>query len=123
VVQGFGVAELGWGYPAKFINTPALEKGDVMTFGVGFLELISEISKIISFAFRLFGNIFAGQILLFVIPFLIATLLPGCNLWSGIRRRLHSGGSLCDALPGVCQHRHDRPRRSRRASLKSNSTG
>jgi F-type H+-transporting ATPase subunit a len=77
VVQGFGVAELGWGYPAKFINTPALEKGDVMTFGVGFLELISEISKIISFAFRLFGNIFAGQILLFVIPFLIATLLPG----------------------------------------------
>jgi F-type H+-transporting ATPase subunit a len=77
VVQGFGVAELGWGYPAKFINTPALEKGDVMTFGVGFLELISEISKIISFAFRLFGNIFAGQILLFVIPFLVATLLPG----------------------------------------------
>ena len=77
VVQGFGVMELGWGYPAKFINTPALEKGDVMTFGVGFLELISEISKIISFAFRLFGNIFAGQILLFVIPFLVATLLPG----------------------------------------------
>ena len=77
VVQGFGVMELGWGYPAKFINTPALERGDVMTFGVGFLELISEISKIISFAFRLFGNIFAGQILLFVIPFLVATLLPG----------------------------------------------
>ncbi|HLA43128.1 MAG TPA: F0F1 ATP synthase subunit A [Aggregatilineales bacterium] len=39
--------------------------------------MVSEISKIISFAFRLFGNIFAGQILLFVIPFLVATLLPG----------------------------------------------
>jgi F-type H+-transporting ATPase subunit a len=76
VIQYFGVSELGWGYPAKFINTPALEKGDVMGFAVGWLELISEISKIISFAFRLFGNIFAGQILLFVIPFLVATLLP-----------------------------------------------
>jgi F-type H+-transporting ATPase subunit a len=76
VIQYMGVSELGWGYPAKFINTPALEKGDVMSFGVGWLELISEISKIISFAFRLFGNIFAGQILLFVIPFLVATMLP-----------------------------------------------
>lgn len=77
VIQYFGVAELKLGYLAKFINTPALEKGDVMSFGVGFLELISEISKILSFGFRLFGNIFAGQVLLFVIPFLVATLLPG----------------------------------------------
>ncbi|HLA43129.1 MAG TPA: F0F1 ATP synthase subunit A, partial [Aggregatilineales bacterium] len=36
-IQYLGVAELGWSYPAKFINTPALGKGDVMTFGVGFL--------------------------------------------------------------------------------------
>ncbi|MCA9916408.1 MAG: F0F1 ATP synthase subunit A [Anaerolineales bacterium] len=43
---------------------------------VGFLELISEISKIISFAFRLLGNLFAGMVLLFVMAF----LLPIANL-------------------------------------------
>jgi F-type H+-transporting ATPase subunit a len=35
------------------------------------LELISEFAKILSFAFRLFGNIFAGQVLLFVFAFLL----------------------------------------------------
>jgi F-type H+-transporting ATPase subunit a len=34
---------------------------------VGLMEIISEISKVISFTFRLFGNIFAGAVLLFVI--------------------------------------------------------
>lgn len=41
---------------------------------VGILEVISELARIISFSFRLFGNMFAGQILLFVIPFLIPFL-------------------------------------------------
>ncbi|MFN2181790.1 MAG: F0F1 ATP synthase subunit A, partial [Candidatus Promineifilaceae bacterium] len=40
------------------------------------LELISEFSKIISFAFRLLGNIFAGMVLLFVMAF----LLPVANV-------------------------------------------
>jgi F-type H+-transporting ATPase subunit a len=68
-------------YFAKFINTPALENAGknpmgIMDFGIGFLEMISEISRIISFGFRLFGNIFAGQVLLFLIPFLAGALLP-----------------------------------------------
>jgi F0F1-type ATP synthase membrane subunit a len=80
-IQVFGVQALGIGYFAKFINTPALENagknpGGLMDFGVGFLEMISELSKIISFGFRLFGNIFAGQVLLFVITFLVGLLLP-----------------------------------------------
>ena len=37
---------------------------------VGLLEIIAEISKILSFSFRLFGNIFAGAVLLFVIGFI-----------------------------------------------------
>lgn len=41
-----------------------------LNFFVGLLELISELGKIISFSFRLFGNIFAGEILLIVISFL-----------------------------------------------------
>ncbi len=53
---------------------------------VGILELIAEIAKIISFTFRLFGNIFAGAVVLFVMgsllpmiqsPFLILELLVG----------------------------------------------
>ena len=43
---------------------------------VGILELVSEISKIISFAFRLLGNLFAGMVLLFVMAF----LLPIANM-------------------------------------------
>lgn len=41
---------------------------------VGVLEVISELSKIVSLSFRLFGNILAGEILLVVIAFLIPVL-------------------------------------------------
>lgn len=47
---------------------------DPMSFFVGTLEIISELSKVISFSFRLFGNIFAGEVLLTVIAFLIPIL-------------------------------------------------
>lgn len=43
-------------------------------FFVGILEFISEIAKILSFAFRLFGNILAGEILLAVIAYLVPLL-------------------------------------------------
>jgi len=45
-------------------------------FFVGLLELISEISKLISFSFRLFGNVFAGEVLLVVMMFLVPFILP-----------------------------------------------
>ena len=45
-------------------------------FFVGILELISEFVRIISFSFRLFGNIFAGEVLLVVAQFLIPYILP-----------------------------------------------
>lgn len=70
-IQYFGFSALGTEYLKKFftLNNP------IYTF-VGLLELISEISKVISFAFRLFGNIFAGEVLLTVIAFLIPVLVP-----------------------------------------------
>lgn len=43
---------------------------------VSILELFSEFSKIFSFAFRLFGNMFAGGVLLIVIGFLIPYVIP-----------------------------------------------
>jgi F-type H+-transporting ATPase subunit a len=45
-------------------------------FVVGLFEIVSEIGKVISLAFRLFGNMFAGGILLAVMSFLVATMAP-----------------------------------------------
>ena len=70
-IQFFGFAILGKHYSSRFINF----KSPIMFF-LGVLELLSELSKIISFAFRLFGNIFAGEVLLAVMAFLIPFLVP-----------------------------------------------
>jgi F-type H+-transporting ATPase subunit a len=43
---------------------------------VSLLELISEVAKIVSFSFRLFGNIFAGHVLLGIMIFLLPLLIP-----------------------------------------------
>jgi F-type H+-transporting ATPase subunit a len=43
---------------------------------IGLLEIISEISKILSFSFRLFGNVLAGEVLVFSISFLLPFLIP-----------------------------------------------
>jgi len=50
-------------------------KNPIYTF-VGILEFISELAKIVSFSFRLFGNIFAGEVLLTIIGFLLPFAVP-----------------------------------------------
>lgn len=47
-----------------------------IAFGVGILEFISEFAKMISFSFRLFGNVFAGEVLLIIAAFLAPLLAP-----------------------------------------------
>jgi F-type H+-transporting ATPase subunit a len=69
--QIFGIKYLSFGYFKKFINFSS-----PIMFFVGILELISEFAKIISFAFRLFGNIFAGEVLLVVMAFLLPLVVP-----------------------------------------------
>jgi len=79
LVQFFGIKELGIaGYGSKFINIPALERPPmgIMDFAVGILETFLEFFKLVSFAFRLFGAMFGGQVLMFVIVFLVATIVP-----------------------------------------------
>jgi F-type H+-transporting ATPase subunit a len=74
MVQVMGMRAQRANYFTKFWNTKTLFSRPifgVIDFGVGLLELVSEFSKILSFAFRLFGNIFAGSVLLFVIGALI----------------------------------------------------
>ena len=87
-IQIFGIMALGFvKYSKKFINF----SGPVEFF-VGILEIISELAKIISFAFRLFGNIFAGEVLLVVIAYLVPYVLPvpfyGMELFIGFIQAL-----------------------------------
>ncbi|GMQ77582.1 MAG: F0F1 ATP synthase subunit A [Anaerolineae bacterium] len=75
MVQYYGFKYLGPKYLRKFfafsIDDMAKSPINIMDPAVGLLELVGEITRIISFSFRLLGNIFAGQVLLFVIAFII----------------------------------------------------
>jgi F-type H+-transporting ATPase subunit a len=72
MVNTLGMVTVGFlKYLGRFINL----KNPIYTF-VGFLEFISEFAKMISFSFRLFGNIFAGEVLLIIVSFLIPFLIP-----------------------------------------------
>ena len=83
MTQVIGIQTQGFGYFFKFFNVRNLFKVPffgAMDFLVGLLEIISEFSKIISFAFRLFGNMFAGIVLVAVIPTMLSAAL---SRWTG----------------------------------------
>lgn len=87
-LQVFGIATIGFTkYAGKFFNF----KNPVLFF-VGILELIGEVAKMISFSFRLFGNIFAGEVLLIVVGSLVAYVAPlpfyGLELFVGFIQAL-----------------------------------
>lgn len=71
-VNVLGAAAVGVkAHLSKFFNF----KGPVEFF-IGILELISEFARIISFSFRLFGNVFAGEVLLVIVAFLVPFVVP-----------------------------------------------
>ncbi|MFO7806924.1 MAG: F0F1 ATP synthase subunit A [Candidatus Moraniibacteriota bacterium] len=86
----FGVLAIGaWKHLNKFINIQALLDipkkirkdptilivNPIQVF-IGLVEIISELSKIASLSFRLFGNIFAGEVLLASMSAMLAFGLP-----------------------------------------------
>jgi F-type H+-transporting ATPase subunit a len=76
-VQVVGIRAQGMKYFTKFWNVKTFFSRPifgVIDWGVGLLELVSEFSKVLSFAFRLFGNIFAGSVLLFVMGSLLGSI-------------------------------------------------
>lgn len=83
MVQVYGFRYQGIRYLKKFFNF----SNPINAF-VGILELVSEFSKIISFTFRLFGNIFAGEVLISVMTFLVPLIAPmpfyGLELFVGV---------------------------------------
>ncbi len=67
-----GVAVLGFfKYGAKYVNFSS-----PVNFVVGIIELLSNVGRLISFSFRLFGNVFAGEVMIAVALYFVAYLLP-----------------------------------------------
>lgn len=71
MTQMYAIRELGlFRHLKKYVSL-----NPILLF-VGLLEFISEFSKMISFSFRLFGNIFAGEVLLVVMAYVAPAIAP-----------------------------------------------
>lgn len=67
-----GIATLGaLKYVKKFVNF-----NSPVDFAVGIIELVSNLGRLVSFSFRLFGNIFAGEIMILVAIYFLPYVLP-----------------------------------------------
>lgn len=79
LTQVYGAWALGPGYFSKYLPFKKLIYGGIfglIDFVVGILEIVLEFAKILSFGFRLFGNVFAGALLLSIIGILVAVIVP-----------------------------------------------
>jgi len=79
MTQVYGVWAQGPKYFEKFFQVKRLVSGGpfgIIDFAVGLLEIILELAKILSFGFRLFGNVFAGALLLSILGALVAVGVP-----------------------------------------------
>lgn len=98
-VEFWGISALGLGYGKKFFNFGTLFKGiGKFNFGmifqgvidafVGILELISELVRLVSFTFRLFGNMFAGEVVIlmftFLTPIVVTVIFYGLEIFVGV---------------------------------------
>jgi F-type H+-transporting ATPase subunit a len=110
IIEFYGFKTFGVGYLKKFISLGELFRGiglvftgkvkkglgklgtGIINFVVGLLELLTEVARIVSFTFRLFGNMTAGEIVIltvtFLAPFLIADVFYGLELIIGFVQAL-----------------------------------
>jgi F-type H+-transporting ATPase subunit a len=67
-----GIAVLGFfKHAGRYVNVKS-----PVGFAVGLIELLSNLGRLISFSFRLFGNIFAGEVMILVASFFLPYFLP-----------------------------------------------
>ncbi|MFI5260728.1 MAG: F0F1 ATP synthase subunit A [Candidatus Paceibacteria bacterium] len=83
-----GIATLGFfKYAGKYVNLKS-----PVGFAVGLIELISNLGRLISFSFRLFGNIFAGEVMVLVagyfLPYVLPAPLMGFEMFIGLIQAL-----------------------------------
>ena len=90
-VEYWGFRAHGFGYLKKFFAFGDLLRGrpsGLINVFVGILELVSELVRVVSFTFRLFGNMTAGEILVvmitFLVPFIATQFVFGLELLVGL---------------------------------------
>ena len=125
-VEYFGLRRRGIRYLGKFINVGGVISGLGQIFRgklksglgglftgainvfIGMLEALSELIRIVSFTFRLFGNMTAGEILLlvamFLVPWLFALPFYGLELLVGFVQALIFGGLTLIFLTVAVSH-------------------
>ncbi len=130
-VETWGITALGLGtYGSKFFNFGKFARGirrfnmmQIFEGGidifVGFLELISEIIRLVSFTFRLFGNMFAGEVVILMFTFLTPLLLTlpfyGLEMFVGVIQAFIFSmltlvfGIMAVAHHGEGEHHPERP--------------
>ena len=114
-VEIWGLRRLGFGYLAKFFRFKTLIKGPSRFFNgpidlfVGILEGLSEFIRVVSFTFRLFGNMLAGKLLIlvsaFLVPFVFSIPFYGLELLVGfIQAMIFAGLTLTFATLAIAHH-------------------
>lgn len=115
-VEYWGLRELKWAYVAKFVRIGNLIRGRVLQGGidlfVGVLEAFSEVVRIISFTFRLFGNMTAGETLLLVSGFLVSFVFTvpfyGLEILVGfVQALIFAGLTLAFAAAAITPHHEE----------------
>ena len=126
-VEFMGIKMLGIGYFGKFVRVRSLASGMSALFRgklldafqglldfffVGPLEAFSEFVRLISFTFRLFGNMTAGEILVlmsaFLVPFVATVGVYGLELLVGlIQGLIFAGLTLVFAAIAMTAHEHE----------------
>ena len=87
-IEVTGIATLGFfKYAGKYVNLKS-----PIGFAVGLIEFMSNLGRLISFSFRLFGNIFAGEVMVLVasyfLPYLLPAPLMGFEMFIGLIQAL-----------------------------------
>ena len=126
-VEFLGIKMLGIGYFGKFVRVRSLASGMSALFRfrlldafqglldfffVGPLEAFSEFVRLVSFTFRLFGNMTAGEILVlisaFLVPFIATVGVYGLELLVGfIQGLIFAGLTLVFAAIAMTAHEHE----------------
>ncbi|PKB83149.1 MAG: hypothetical protein BZY88_02900 [SAR202 cluster bacterium Io17-Chloro-G9] len=111
LVEYWGFRAHGPGYLKKFFalgNLFRLRPTGLIDAFVGFLELTSEFVRVISFTFRLFGNMTAGEILVvmvtFLVPFVATQFVFGLELLVGLIQSIIFAGLTLVFLSVAVRH-------------------
>ena len=116
-VEYWALRTLGFGYFGKFFRVRGLLRvrsvqslfQAIIDIFVGLLELLSELVRVVSFTFRLFGNMTAGEILLlvtaFLVPFVFSLPFYGLEILVGfIQALIFAGLTLVFVTIAIVPH-------------------